>query len=107
MKRLTSKEFKAAIKFVPGMEQANIDAARYVLVDGLSYGEAATKLGGTRQWVQKKVDRIYNAFLENHTDCPAGWYRITVCLPSNKAVSEIQKLEKQFTRDAKLKEKQG
>jgi len=101
MKKLTSAEFDEAIKFVPGMEDHNIRAARLVLVDGLTYVAAAAECGGTRQWVQKKVDRIYGAFLENNTTCPSGWFRLSVCVPSREAITEIKNIEKKYTKESK------
>lgn len=71
-------EFNAAAKKTR-LKQSSIDAARMVLVDGLSKAEVGRLTGRNRSTVGEYVARIEREHL-GIVGCPSGWRVVSACV---------------------------
>lgn len=85
-KRLTAAEFDVILPHLRKrqFEERNINAIRRVLVDGVMQKEIVAELGLTKEAVSSLISRAWKSHLE-HGECPPGWRRVQVALPSEYA----------------------
>lgn len=91
--KLTTEEFDTAISAFPRMSKLGINAARYVLVDGLSQRKVSFALGIHRQQINRWVKLIYAA----HCKCPTGWEMDVVMLPPLQ-MAQVKEMEREAMR---------
>ncbi len=80
---LTPEGFASALRRHPGLQSAAIEAARCVLVDGLSLSEAGRQHRCTRQRVHELVQLLHPV------ETPSGWVRRWISLPPDMMKSVI------------------
>lgn len=90
LRRLSAAEFDMIRPLMRRMKDARIEAARSVLVDGLSWKEVADVHGTSRQSVGDVVTRVWGMW-EKHQETqlaaenlvlPPGWERVTLVAPA-------------------------
>lgn len=92
-KTLTLKQFNLAIKHAPRMKSENLTLAKKVLVDNKTYRNVAEEANCHLSNVTKAVTKIYDLYLTKVISCPEGWIEVSVCLPTQEAVSKVRKME--------------
>lgn len=78
---MTPADFAAAISRTRLRERA-AEAARLILVDGLTAAETARRLGITHPTARVAAARVTEAY-RAMIGCPAGWMTVTVCIPQS------------------------
>lgn len=91
---LTIKQFEAAVAAFPRLSENGKNAAKLVLVDGLSQVEVAERFELHRQQINKWVKDVY----QSHLDCPAGWKVDVVTLPPEQ-MDEVKVMERKARRE--------
>lgn len=90
LRRLSAAEFDMLRPYMRRMKDTRIEAARSVLVDGLSWKDVADVQGTSRQSVGDVVGRVWSMW-EKHQETqlaaenlvlPPGWERVTLVAPS-------------------------
>lgn len=89
---LTPVEFEAARALLPNFDSKRLDAARLVLVNGMSSASVAEKYDVTRQAMASTVKVVVRAFEKykeaQHAEAastiliPAGWEQVTLIAPA-------------------------
>lgn len=92
-------EFNTVVKSTRMGERAR-DAARLILVDGISAAEAGRQVGITRQAATKAAQRV-EAVIRSQRGIPDHWECVTVCVPPERA-AEIREIEREAMRAAGL-----
>lgn len=86
---MTPEEFDAAASRTR-LTESTLEAARLVLCEGLSAGEAGRRLGRTRAWAHRAAARIRRAHREAG-GYPASWEVVTVVVPPDVAAEVREK----------------
>lgn len=82
---LTNEEFESALKHLPRRLAAkNIEIARAILVQGRRQVDLVKESGLSRSAVAALVRKVRQAH-EKHGTPPAGWVRVSVCVPVDMA----------------------
>lgn len=89
---MTAEQFDQALSLHPRIQSTVAEAARAVLVDGLTCAAAGKRHGVTRQRVHATVSTLH------HDDTPQGWERRIVTLPP-----ELMQQALQMEHDARIK----
>lgn len=85
---MTASEFASVVPLV-AISQQRIEAARLVLVEGMTYAEAANHigLGWTRQAVNDCIQHVWKQFQKYqesrsaNAEVPSGWEQVTLTAP--------------------------
>lgn len=80
-KRLTQKQFNKAVAYFRRMPEKTVEIAYEVLVNGRTRPEVAEEYGVTRQFVDTRVNRIYDRYMTDEAACPKGWVKKEFCFP--------------------------
>ncbi len=82
---LTNEEFESALKHLPRRLAAkNVEIARAILVQGRRQVDLVKESGLSRSAVAALVRKVRQAH-EKHGTPPAGWVRVSVCVPVDMA----------------------
>lgn len=88
---MTPDVFEAAVQRTR-MRGDTIEAARQVLVYGLTLRQVAERYERTHEWARQAVARVKRASADVML-CPDGWEVVTVCLPPEDA-HDVRELER-------------